>query len=92
MGCWMREEGCIVSKQNDAHLLINIWELLTECAVKNRDLDVKHVKARRTEKETAMTKEQTIVMEGHAKADELANDGSDVDGVQMAAARALTIK
>ena len=49
------------------------WELLTECAKKNLDLGVKHVKAHRTEKEMkTMAKYQQIVMEGNGKADELA--------------------
>ena len=42
-------------------------------------MDVKHVKAHRTETEKAMTKEQTFVVEGNAKADEFAKEGADAD-------------
>ena len=49
------------------------WESLTECAEKDWDLDVKHVKAHRTEKEKrAITKLLEFVMEGNEKTDELA--------------------
>ena len=81
MGCGWREEGRIGPKQKDADFWIKCWELLTDCAEKNWDLDVKHVKAHRTEKEKkATTKVHKIVMEEHDKADCLAKGGDDVDG------------
>ena len=55
-----REEGYIGPKQNDADLWITIWELWTDRAVNDRDLEVMHVKAHRTGMEKkAMRKEQT---------------------------------
>ena len=50
-------------------------------------MDVKQIKAHRTEKEKhSMTTEEKIVMEGIKKADELAKDGAEVDGGAMAVA------
>ena len=72
-------------KQKDADLWVFIWDFfLMDCEEKNRDLDVKHVKAHQTEKEKkAMTLEEQIVMEGNEKA-ELAKDGAEDDGGAMA--------
>ena len=63
------EEGCMGRKQEVQICgFKNVWELLLECAEKKWDLDVKQVKAQRTENKR------------------------DVDGGQMAAAKASTIK
>ena len=60
------EQGCCGPTQEDADLRINNRKVLTECAEKGRDLEVKHAKAHRAGKgKTAMTKEQTMVMEGN---------------------------
>ena len=49
-----------------------LWELLTECAESNWDLDAKHVMAHTTVTEKkAMTKEPQFVLEGNEKATEL---------------------
>ena len=50
-GMWRGEEGFTGPKQKDADLWI-FWErsLLTDCAEKNWDLDVKHETAHRTGK------------------------------------------
>ena len=46
----------------------------------DRDLDVKDVKAHRTQKQKkAMTEVLTFVVEGNEKADELAKAGADVN-------------
>ena len=65
---------------------------MTECAETNWDLDVKHVKAHCTEKEKKTTKEQQFVLEGNEKADELAKEGAEIDGGQVAAAGLIAIK
>ena len=91
MGCG--GEGCIGPTENVADLWIKILDLLTELAEKNCDLDVKHVKAHRTEEEKqAMTNMKEFVMKGNEKAEGLAKEGTDVDEGQMAAAKALTVK
>ena len=46
-----REAGCIVPTHKDADFRTEVGALLTDCAEKNWDLGVKHVKAHRTEKE-----------------------------------------
>ena len=63
---------------------MNIWELLTACAEKEWYLDGRHVTRHCTEKEKkAMTKEAHFVT---------VKQGADVDGGQMAEAKALTVK
>ena len=58
-GSWRREEACTGSKQ------------LAECAEKNGDPEVNHVKVHRTEKEKkATTNMQECVIEGPEQADE----------------------
>ena len=82
-----REEGWIGPKQKDADLWKTCWEVLSECAEKDWNLDVKHVKAHRTEKEKKIMTQIQEFVEGNETADELAKAGADVDGVQMAAAK-----
>ena len=89
-GWWREEEGCIVSKLKDAALLLKNVVVVNESAEMNWDLDVKHAKPHRTEKEkTAMTKMLGFVTEANGKAYALAEEGADVDGGHMAAERAL---
>ena len=39
-----------------------------------------------------MTAEEQLILEGSEKADELAQDGAEVDGEAIAAARALSVR
>ena len=93
-GLWRGEEGCFGPIQKDADLCgSKNGELSIECSEKNWDVDVKHVKAHRMEKETkATTAQYEFVMEGNEKANELGKDGAEADGGAMAATQAPTIK
>ena len=62
-----------------------------KCDEKEWDLDVKHVEAHGTEKEKRR-RNKALWCKAIEKADALAKEGSDADGGQMAAAKALTIK
>ena len=71
---WTQAAGCRLMNPKTC-------ELSAECAGKEWGLDVKHVRAHRTEKEkTARLKCRNLVMEGNERRRKLANEGADVNG------------
>ena len=73
------EKECIKPRAGDADLWFKIWEELHELVRRGILVEVAHVKAHRTKKETAkMTQYEKFVIEGNEKADDLAKAGGNV--------------
>ena len=92
-GLWRGERKCIDPKAGDVNQWIKIWEELQLLTSKEILVEVKHVKAHRTEKDKKETSHvEKLVTEGNEKADELATEGALLDEGFMAQTRAKTVK
>ena len=70
---------------------VSIWEELHKFRQQDMLIEVEHVKAHRTEKETQqLSLFEKFFTEGNEKADELAKEGAMLDGGVVAQARART--
>ena len=86
------EKESIKPGAGDADLWKN-WEELHELVKRGILVEVEHVKAHRTKRETEkMTKLERFVTEGNEKADELAKAGAMLDERFMAEAKAETVR
>ena len=83
-GLWKSEKKCIGPRAKDADEWIMIWAEIHRVHQEDIPMEVEHVKAHRSKKET----QEMSIFE---KTDELAKEGAMMDGGDMAQVRAIMV-